>query len=239
YYKNYKIKKKSETLLSEQNEIITIEREKSDKLLLNILPLSIAKRLKNGETFIADKINEATIIFVDIEKFTQLSQGATPDRIVIVLNDIYSKFDQISEKYGIEKIKTIGDCYMAASGVPEQRKDHAIAAANWAIDIGKIISNYVTEDGTKIDFRVGLDAGPVVAGVIGEKKFIYDLWGDTVNTASRMETNGMSGMIHVTDKFKKIIENDKLINNFKFESRGEIDIKGKGKLKTWFMTNNI
>ena len=160
------------------------ERGKSEKLLLNILPKKIAKRLKKKEKYIADKFSEASVVFIDQVDFTQFSRGADPERIVEVLNKIYTIFDKIAAKHGLEKIKTIGDCYMAASGIPETRADRAEAALNFSIEAMKALKDYDTGDGTLLNFRCGLDCGPVVAGVIGEKKFIYDLWGDTVNTAS-------------------------------------------------------
>jgi class 3 adenylate cyclase/tetratricopeptide (TPR) repeat protein len=218
--------------------VIWIARRKSEKLLLNVLPKTIAKRLKSKENPIADKFESASIVFIDIAHFTYLSKYAKPERIVEVLNNIYTTFDQIAEKYGLEKIKTIGDCYMAASGVPIIRDDHAEVAMNFALEAMKKMEGYDTGDGTILNFRCGIDCGPIVAGVIGEKKFIYDLWGDTVNTASRMEEFGVPGKIQVTERFKKKLEirNEKL--GIKFEERGEIDIKGKGKMKTYFLIRN-
>ncbi|MFH1052446.1 MAG: adenylate/guanylate cyclase domain-containing protein [bacterium] len=236
--------------------VIWWERRKSEKLLLNVLPKSIASRLKTKKKSIADNFESASIVFIDIAHFTFLSKDAKPERVVEVLNNIYTIFDHIAEKYGLEKIKTIGDCYMAAAGVPLKRDDHAEIAANFALEAMKKMEGYDTGDGTILHFRCGIDCGPIVAGVIGEKKFIYDLWGDTVNTASRMEQYGEAGKIHVTKRFKNKLEikansrrqtadrnlvisqQSTVDRNFKFEERGEIEIKGKGMMKTYFLMNN-
>jgi adenylate cyclase len=211
---------------------------KSEKLLLKIFPAAIAKRLKKKERYIADHFDEATVVFIDQVNFTFRSKDATPERVVEVLNNIYTEFDRIASKHGLEKIKTIGDCYMAVAGVPLTRPDHIEAAAVFALDIMKTMDGYNTGDGTIIRFKIGIDCGPVVAGVIGEKKFIYDLWGDTVNTASRMEEYGEPGKIQVTERFyqKLGIRNEELGINF--DDRGEIEIKGKGMMRTYFLIGN-
>ena len=237
---------------------ILIEKEKSDNLLLNVLPEPIANRLKEGETQIADHFDEASVIFIDIADFTKLSAKSTPQKMVKMLNDVFTIFDKVSGKYGIEKIKTIGDCYMAAAGIPVPRADHAEAISKMALDAMEAMKSYKTEDGHEIQFRIGLDCGPIVAGVIGEQKFIYDLWGDMVNTASRMETNGIIGKIQCTERFKeKLNTSTPLIPRqrwtdtaypplegvgggqfeISFEERGEIEIKGKGMMKTYFLNN--
>jgi adenylate cyclase len=206
------------------------ERKKSDRLLLNILPRKIAQRLKNKEHPIADHFSNATIVFIDMVEFTRFAEMNPPKETVQVLDGVFTMFDAIAEKYGLEKIKTIGDCYMAVSGLPEPRPDHAIAAAKMVLDIKQAMQGFTTPDGTKIMFRMGLDCGAVVAGVIGKKKFIYDLWGDPVNTASRMESTGVAGEIQCTDNFKQQAE-----SHFRFVSRGEIVIKNKGTMHTWFL----
>jgi class 3 adenylate cyclase len=153
--------------------------------------------------------------------------------IITLLDDVFTKFDTMAEKHGLEKIKTIGDCYMAVAGLPDKRVDHAHVAAAMALDIQRSMKGYTTPDGQPVQFRIGLDAGPVVAGVIGKKKFIYDLWGDAVNTASRMESSGLAGEIHCTDSFKNSLPPD-----YVFTSRGMMDIKSKGQMQTWLLTGH-
>jgi adenylate cyclase len=229
------------------------ERRKSEKLLLNILPESIAVRLKKKEKYIADHFEEASVVFVDISQFTLFSRHNEPERVVEVLNTIYTEFDKIAAKYKLEKIKTIGDCYMAAAGVPFPFQDHATAAACFAVEAmhvfskngdgetGSIIQYHPSKDSKdglslSVQFRCGIDCGPVVAGVIGENKFIYDLWGDTVNTAFRMEEYGEAGKIQVTERFRKTILNTGKCSEAGFVERGELEIKGKGTMKTWYMS---
>lgn len=230
------------------NKIIFMEQQKSEKLLLNVLPPTIANRLKNGETTIADHFDEASIVFIDIVEFTRTTASVEPKRVVTVLNELYTKLDSIADKHGLEKIKTIGDCYMAAAGIPEIRIDNSIMAAKFAIEAMKTIEDYDTGGGLLINFRCGIDCGPVVAGVIGEKKFIYDIWGDTVNTASRMEIHGEPGRIHVTSRFRDKLttpypllskegKEDGVFKGWLFEDRGDIEIKGKGMMRTWFMNS--
>lgn len=231
--------KKLNSEISIQKEKIELLYEKSDKLLLNILPEPIATRLKEGETQIADYFDEASIIFIDIVQFTQLTKQSKPHTVVSELNRIFTMFDKLSEKHGIEKIKTLGDCYMAVSGIPEPNKDHAVQMARLAVDAMEIMNGYKTRDGYEIKFRIGIDCGPVVAGVIGEKKFIYDLWGEPVNTASRMKDFGVVDEIQCTKRFiKKVIEssvNEKGNDEFQFIERDEIEIKGMGKMKPYFL----
>jgi class 3 adenylate cyclase len=209
---------------------ITRERKRSEILLLNILPERIADRLKKKEHPIADYFDHASIIFIDMAGFTVFADGRDPKEIVNILNHVFTSFDNIAERHGLEKIKTIGDCYMAVSGLPDPHPNHAEAATQMALDIRAEMKGYEASDGTPIEFRIGLDCGPVVAGVIGRRKFIYDLWGDTVNTASRMETTGVAGEIHCTDRFKKIIE-----HKHRFRARGQTEIKGKGAMDTWLI----
>jgi class 3 adenylate cyclase len=235
------------------------ERRKSEKLLLNILPAKISKRLKRKEKRIAEHFSEASIVFIDVVEFTKMSSNSEPEEIVELLNEIFTEFDALARKYGLEKIKTIGDCYMAVAGVPEPRADHAEAASRFAIEAMNLSRAHTThphagEEGLpedsfveKVSFRCGIDCGPVVAGVIGEHKFIYDIWGDAVNTASRMEEYGVPGKVQVTERFKATVEripfNPPLKSEgvetvgFNFTERGEIEIKGKGSMKTWFLGN--
>jgi class 3 adenylate cyclase/tetratricopeptide (TPR) repeat protein len=216
--------------------LILIQRRKSEKLLLNVLPEKIAKRLKAKEHPIADHFDNASIIFIDLVSFTKMSSRANPKEIVALLNDIFTIFDKLADKHGLEKIKTIGDAYMAVAGIPEIQNDHSKRTAQMALDIKSEMKDFKTSDGTEIKFRIGIDCGAVVAGVIGEKKFIYDLWSDAVNTASRMESTGESGQIQITDNFKSELE--KFEGNWNFTFRGEFEIKGKGLMKTYFLEEN-
>lgn len=213
--------------------LVLVQRRRSEKLLLNVLPAKIAKRLKKKEHPIADHFDNASIIFIDIVGFTTLSSGADPKRIVSVLNDIFTKFDKLADKYGLEKIKTIGDAYMAVCGIPEANPNHVMQTALMALSVKKEMYNYKTSDGTEIKFRIGIDCGQVVAGVIGNRKFIYDLWSDAVNTASRMESTSESSKIQITENFKKELEKYK--EDWNIENRGEFEIKGKGKMRTYYL----
>ncbi|MER3329043.1 MAG: adenylate/guanylate cyclase domain-containing protein, partial [Candidatus Kapaibacterium sp.] len=179
--------------------------KRSDKLLYNVLPVSIAKRLKKKEHPISDYFTQASIVFIDIVNFTELAKDEDPRRVVEALNKIFTKYDAIANKYGLEKIKTIGDSYMAAAGIPEVQKDNTHRAAQMALEVKEMMQDYHTADGTKIEVRIGLDCGPVVAGVIGENKFIYDMWSDAVNTASRMETSSEAGQVHITERFREAV----------------------------------
>lgn len=210
------------------------ERRKSENLLLNVLPDSIVHRLKYDSNNIADNFANVTILFADIVGFTEFSKTIPPEKLVALLNEVFSKFDDLASKYKLEKIKTIGDCYMVASGLPEENEDHANRITNFALDILEAMKDF--NIGKKIPFqiRIGINSGPVVAGVIGKKKFIYDLWGDTVNTASRMESNGKAGQIQITENTFGIIK-----NQFKITSRGMIDVKGKGRMKTYIVKKRI
>jgi len=208
-----------------------IFQEKADNLLLNILPEKIAKALKAESRTIADHFVGASVLFADIVNFTPMSAKMTPVELVELLNEVFSYFDTLVEKYGLEKIKTIGDCYMAASGVPHPRSDHACILTHFALDIRDYVSQHEFR-GKRLTFRIGINSGPVIAGVIGRKKFIYDLWGDTVNKASRMESHGDGGFIHVTEATYKLIKED-----FICESRGNVNVKGKGQMKVWYVLN--
>ena len=211
--------------------VIFMQRRKSEKLLLNILPEKIAKRLKRNEKNIADRFEKVSIIFVDIVGFTSYSKGTEPEEIVSALNDIFTRFDLLSIKHGLEKIKTIGDCYMAVAGLPDPNEQHAESTAKFALEAKDIMHNYVTPDGRKLQFRIGIDSGRVVAGVIGERKFSYDLWGDAVNIASRMESTGLPNEIQVTENFINEIKDTKI----KYQLRGEVEIKGKGTILTYLL----
>jgi adenylate cyclase len=210
------------------------EQKKTDALLLNILPEAIATKLKNEPAAIADKFDNATILFADLVNFTQISTTMSATKLVYLLNEIFSTFDRLTEKHGLEKIKTIGDAYMVASGIPIQRPDHAEAIAEMALDMLVAIQELNVKLDTKFDLRIGINSGPVVAGVIGTKKFIYDLWGNAVNTASRMESHGIPGRIQVS-----IYTYELLRDKYQFEERGLIEIKGKGEMQTYFLEGRI
>ena len=206
------------------------EHARSENLLLNILPAPISTRLKEDNHSIADGFAEVTVLFADIVGFTELSQKMSPEELVQMLNRIFSAFDDLAERYGIEKIKTIGDCYMVAAGLPERRPDHVEAVARMALEMRDTLARINAESGHALRIRIGLHTGPVVAGVIGKRKFIYDLWGDTVNTASRMESSGIPQEIQVTREVK-----DRISGAFVIEPRGVIQVKGKGQMETYLL----
>ncbi|MFQ3598515.1 MAG: tetratricopeptide repeat protein [Chloroherpetonaceae bacterium] len=217
-----------------KNVEIKAEQEKSERLLLNILPTAIAERLKQGEYVIADYFKDATVLFADLVGFTALSARFKPETLVVILNEIFSSFDEIMEKFGLEKIKTIGDAYMAVGGVPIVRADHAEAVAEAALQMIKEMTRINAKSDAPMSLRIGINSGPVVAGVIGRKKFIYDLWGDTVNTASRMESHGNPNEVQVTEATYQLLR-DKFI----FEKRGTIEVKGKGVMQAYFLKEKI
>ena len=209
-------------------------RERSDHLLLNILPAPIAERLKRNPGTIADAHNEVTVLFADIVGFTQMSADAKPVDVVNMLNSLFSDFDGLATKHGLEKIKTIGDAYMVVGGLPAPRHDHTKAVAEMALDMLDVLQNRRAWNGEQIRLRVGINTGPVVAGVIGQHKFTYDLWGDTVNIASRMESNSMPNMIQVSEATYI-----KLNQFYQFEKRQPFDIKGKGQTTTYMLKGRI
>lgn len=211
---------------------LAVQYDKSERLLRNVLPASIATRLLDRPTEpIADQIDEATVLFADIVGFTPLSAKTPPDQLLALLDDVFSRFDTIADRYGIEKIKTIGDAYMAASGVPKPDADHAANAARAALAMIQAIDDLNRERGLALGLRVGLNTGPVVAGIIGTKRFSYDLWGDVVNTASRMESHGVPHAIHLTATTHR-----HLVGRFTLTSRGTLEVKGKGPMETWLLT---
>jgi class 3 adenylate cyclase len=208
--------------------------------LLNVLPHSIAERLKGrpevtADSFtevIADSFSEVTVLFADIVEFTKFSEGVSAETLVSVLNDIFTRFDSIADNHGLEKIKTIGDAYMVASGLPVPVTDHANRAAHMALDMIEAMESFNEQGHHQLQVRIGIDTGAVVAGVIGKRKFLYDLWGDVVNTASRMESHGVAGRIQVTDATQQWLNEP-----FRLEERGVIDVKGKGQIHTWFLNS--
>jgi adenylate cyclase len=202
------------------------ERERSETLLRNVLPVSIAERLKAGSSVIADRTADAGVLFADLVGFTPLSAGMDPDELVELLDGIFSEFDALAEQHGLEKIKTIGDAYMVASGLLDHASSHAERLAEMALGMREIVRAR-----PRLALRIGIDIGPVVAGVIGRRKFIYDLWGDTVNTASRMESHGVTDGIQVTERAYT-----RLREHYDFEDRGMLEVKGKGAMRAYLLT---
>ena len=210
------------------------QRERSEKLLRNVLPDPIAERLKDQPGTVADHFESVTVLFADLAGFTKLSAGLSTTEVLDMLNTLFSAFDGLAAKHGLEKIKTIGDAYMVVGGVPEPLDDHTAAVARFALDLREVVASYAQSGGHAIDVRIGIHTGPVVAGVIGVDKFAYDLWGDTVNTASRMESHGAVGRIHVSDDVRAALG-----ELFAFEDRGEIEVKSKGPMRTWFLLTDL
>ncbi len=207
------------------------EQQRSDKLLLNILPGPIANRIKQGEETIAEGFSQVTILFSDLASFTRMSAQSSPAQIVRILNQVFSTFDELTEKHGVEKIKTIGDAYMVVGGLINSGGNPARAIAEMALDMREALQRINTEQDLDLHIRVGINSGPVVAGVIGIRKFIYDLWGDAVNVASRMESTGVIDAIQVSESSYSLLKDD-----FVFAPRGTVDVKGKGPMNTWFLT---
>jgi guanylate cyclase len=207
------------------------EQARSEALLLNVLPESIAQRLKMnpfGGQLIADQTEEASILFADVVNFTPLSAQISPQELIGLLDRLFTRFDALTDQFGLEKIKTVGDCYMVAAGVPTGRPDHAVVITRLALAIQRAISSEKRPNGEPLTIRVGINSGAVVAGVIGRKKFIYDLWGDAVNIASRMESHGHAGVVQVTRATYERIH-----DHFICEAHGLIEVKGKGPMEVW------
>ena len=221
-------------------EQVLMEQDLSEMLLYNVLPQAIAERLKGRAKLTADHLNQAivdsyadvTVLFADIVGFTAFSQAVSPEVMVDVLNDIFTRFDHIAEHRGLEKIKTIGDCYMAAAGLPLVVSDHADRAAHMALDMLAAMQDFNASAQHPLAIRIGISTGAAVAGVIGKSKFLYDLWGDVVNTASRMESHGTAGRIQMSDATRQA-----LTQPFSLEHGGVIEVKGKGPMRTWFLNN--
>jgi class 3 adenylate cyclase len=216
--------------LDQEHRLLVAEQDRSERLLLNVLPAPIAARLKQGEAVIADRFPEVTVLFADLAGYTASSDRSSPERLVQVLGDLFTAFDGLAQRHGLEKIKTVGDAYMVAGGLPVPRPDHAEAVAEMALAVREEVGRHLDPSGQPLAVRIGIDTGPVVAGVIGTSKFSYDLWGDTVNTASRMESQGVVGCIQVTERTYR-----RLRDRYRFERRGPVQVKGKGELVTWFL----
>ena len=209
---------------------LRVEQDRAETLLLNILPRSIAERLKTDSATIADQFAAASILFADVVDFTPLSDRLPPAEVVGLLDHLFTHFDLLAERYAVEKIKTIGDAYMVAAGVPTPRADHAQAMALMALDMREAMRSDDDVGHLGLELRIGINSGPVVAGVIGRKRFLYDLWGDAVNMASRMESAGTPGEIQVTRATYELLR-----DGFELEPRGTVPIKGKGDIETWYL----
>ena len=217
----------------EQANKIRLVNEENERLLHSILPEQIAERIRSGEQTIVKRFDQVSILFADIVGFTILSEKISPQEVVDILNGLFSRFDDLTDRYKLEKIKTIGDAYMVASGVPEVKKDHAHAIFDFAKDMLDTLYEYNQLNNSELDLRIGISSGPVVAGVIGKKKFAYDLWGDTVNTAARMEAFGKPGRIQVSPEAFEILKAD-----FEFERIENVPIKGKGLMDVYLWVGN-
>jgi class 3 adenylate cyclase len=214
---------RAESALAEANA-------RSERLLLNMLPEPIADRLKADESPIADRLNDVTVLFADLVDSTPLAETLDPDELVALLDRLFTQFDELADRFGLEKIGSIGDGYLAVAGAPVTRADHADAAARLALAMLSALGRFTVEGYGQLRMRIGLHSGPVVAGVIGRRKYRYDLWGDTVNTASRMESHGEAGRIHISATTREALGNDYVL-----EPRGEISVKGKGEMETFFL----
>ncbi len=206
------------------------EKQRSEMLLSNVLPEPIKERLKEKWEVIAESYEDATVLFADVVNFTPFAAGLAPENVVGFLNGIFSQFDELVEKHGLEKIKTVGDAYMVAGGLPTPKPDHLEAVAALALEMQGVMASTVGPDGGPMEIRIGIQTGPLMAGVIGTRKFVYDLWGDTVNTASRMESHGIGGKTQVTEEVVSLLG-----DRFEFEERGPVLVKGKGEMVTYWL----
>jgi class 3 adenylate cyclase len=217
-----------------EQKLLELEQEKSERLLLNVLPQTIATRLKQGERTIAERYNGVTVLFADVVDFSSFASRTEPEDLVALLNDLFSRFDQLAGRHGLEKIKTIGDSYLAVSGLPERRMDHAETTANMALEMLTAIDGFNTDRKSQLRMRIGLNSGPVVAGIIGKQKFSYDLWGATVNLASRMQSSGVPNCIQVSATTSELLQ-----GKFRLTPRGSITCKGIGEVSTYLLEGRI
>jgi guanylate cyclase len=211
-------------------QLLHEEREKSEELLLNVLPKEVATQLKNEPRTLAEYYESTSVLFTDAVGFTPLSAESTPQQMLELLNEIFTYFDNLTSQHGLEKISTVGDSYLVAGGVPTPRADHAQAIAAMALDMNEYVRKLAQQNGHIVSFRTGINSGPLVAGVIGCTKFHYDIWGDTVNTASRMESQGMPGKIQISQATYELIK-----DQYDCTYRGVVQVKGKGPMETWFL----
>ena len=211
-------------------DALRLEQERSERLLLNVLPAPIAQRLKQEPGVIADGFESVTVLFADSVGFTRFASARAPEKVVVVLNELFSGFDVLADRFGVEKIKTIGDAYMAVGGLPLPKENHAACVADMALAMREVVDHFNADTGGELAVRIGIAIGPVTAGVIGNSKFSYDVWGDTVNMASRMESHGIADSIQVTEAVMQA-----LCDRYEFEERGTIDVKGKGPMTTYFL----
>jgi adenylate cyclase len=216
--------------LQQEKILLQAEQEKSDRLLLNILPHSIAERLKRGEHTIAERHTDVTVLFADLVDFSTLANHTDAQELVALLNDLFSRFDSLADRHGLEKIKTIGDCYLVVGGLPEPSARHAVAVAEMALDMLTALADLNQQRGLRLHLRIGLHSGPVVAGVIGSRKFTYDLWGVTVNLAQRVQASGVPDRVNVSAGTYELLKQD-----FRLTERGTVECKGQGLVRTYLV----
>ena len=217
-----------------EQKMLELEQEKSERLLLNVLPHTIAVRLKQGERTIAERFNGVTVLFADVVEFSSFASRTDPEELVSLLNDLFSRFDQLAGRYKLEKIKTIGDSYLVVGGLPEKRTDHAEAIAQMALEMLEAVAAFNRDRGSSLRMRIGLNSGPVVAGIIGRQQFSYDLWGSTVNLASRMQSSGVPNCIQVSSATHELLQ-----GKFALTPRGTVAVKGMGEVTTYLLNGRV
>ncbi len=220
--------------LQQEKQLLEAEQEKSERLLLNILPQAIAERLKRGEHTIAERYTDVTVMFADLVDFSTFANNTDPQELVAMLNDLFSRFDRITDRYGLEKIKTIGDCYLVVGGLPEPRASHAADVAAMGLEMIEALAALNRERQLSLAMRIGINTGPVVAGVIGSRKFTYDLWGATVNLANRVQSSGLHNRVNVSASTYELLK-----STFRLTERGIVDCKGVGRVQTYLLDGKI